>query len=71
MGRDETGTGPRWREITFLVPNLASFGDADLDRHFIERDGACSAATKGALARFGVDRLDLDENWASVWPDWE
>jgi hypothetical protein len=32
---------------------------------------APGAPTKGALARFGVDRLDLDENWASVWPDWE
>lgn len=71
MARDENGRRPRWREITFAVPDLASFGDADLDRHFTERDGAWSAATKAALARFGVDRLDLDENWASVWPDWE
>lgn len=71
MARDENGTGPRWREITFAVPDLTSFGDADLDRHFIRRDGAWSAATKAALARFGVDRLDLDENWASVGSDWE
>ena len=71
MGRDDNIAERRWRAVTFRFPILTSFDDADLDRHFPERDGAWSAATKAALARFKANRLDLDDNWASVPPDWE
>ncbi|OHT21118.1 hypothetical protein [Edaphosphingomonas haloaromaticamans] len=61
----------RWREVTIQIPDLASFDDEALERHFPERDGRWSAQTRTALGTFGVDKLDLDENWASVWPGWE
>ncbi len=62
---------PGWHTIAFKVPDLASFDDAALERHFFERDGAWHSQSRRALARFGTDKLDLDENWASVHSEWD
>lgn len=52
------------------VPDISRLSDAELQAHFPHLDGAWSAATKRLLARFKVDRLNLNDNWAMEGPAW-
>lgn len=60
----------QWLDIAFRVPRLEHCEEARLEALFPGRDGAWSGPSKAALLRHGTDRLDLNENWASVPPDW-
>lgn len=59
-----------WHEVRFAVPRLATLSDLQLEELFYDRDGTWSATIKAARAKFGVDKLDLEENWASCGPTW-
>ena len=56
--------------ISFPVPDVTSAGDEEIEALFPSFDGRWSTQTKALLAQHGVDRLDLDDNWASVPPAW-
>jgi len=60
-----------WHTVEFGIPKLSSLTDEQLEGLYVERDGRWSSATKAAMRRFGTEKLDLDENWASCSPDWE
>lgn len=55
---------------TLPVPNLSRADDQEIESLFRSFDGRWSAQTKALLAQHGVERLDLDDNWASVPPIW-
>lgn len=59
-----------WYDISFAVPKVATLSDRELQNVFYDRDGTWSAAIRAARTKFGVDKLDLEENWASCDPDW-
>lgn len=56
--------------LVVRLPRLEDCDDLTLEYLFPTRDGPWSSQTKAALARHGTDRLDLNENWASVDPEW-
>ncbi|QTC88415.1 hypothetical protein [Brevundimonas pondensis] len=55
---------------TLPIPNLATASDQEIESLFPSFDGRWSAQTKALLAQHGAERLDLDDNWASVPPTW-
>lgn len=56
--------------ISFPIPDLATASDHEIEGLFPSFDGRWSSQTKALLAQHGVERLDLDGNWASVPPMW-
>jgi len=59
-----------WHDIKFALPKVATLSDRELENVFYDRDGTWSAAIKAARTKFGVEKLDLEENWASCDPSW-
>jgi len=60
-----------WHVVEFGIPKLSSLTDEQLEGLYVDRDGRWSSAIRAAMRRFGTEKLDLDENWASRSPDWE
>ncbi|TWB03518.1 hypothetical protein [Gluconacetobacter diazotrophicus] len=56
--------------VNFHIKKLESLTDEEIQEEFPDRDGRWSIQTKRALRRFQTEKLDLNENWASVGPDW-
>jgi hypothetical protein len=61
------------RPITIDIPEFASMSDDEVTDHILARvlDGRWSPLTRELLARFGTDKLDLNESWANTWQRWE
>lgn len=59
-----------WHDVTFRVPKLGTLSDLQLEKLFYGRDGPWSETMKAAQLKFRVDKLDLEDNWASCTPDW-
>lgn len=52
------------------IPDLARASDQEIESLFRSFDGRWSVQTKALLAQHGAEKLDLDDNWASVPPIW-
>ena len=61
---------PDEHELRIAFARLSCLSDDDIERHFPGRDGPWSNSTKALLNTHGTARLNLNENWASVPPDW-
>lgn len=65
---------PRAQELDLSpdlnLPDLAFVDDDGLEVLFPSVDGRWSAQTRAILAAFGVEKLDLNANWASAPRDW-
>ena len=69
FGPDYDADGNAWfANLLFWRP--ARLLDDMMQVHFHEWDGRWSKQTKGALQRFGVKGVDLNENWALCPPYW-
>lgn len=56
--------------LTIDVPDLAHLSDEALEALLPLADGAWSRQTRDLLARFGLDKLNLNSNWADVPRHW-
>lgn len=56
--------------VGFPIPDIASATDDQMEALFPSFDGRWSRQTRALLARHDTDRLNLDDNWASVPQAW-
>lgn len=67
--RDQSADTAAWfAELLFWRPSRLS--DEEMQLHFYDCDGSWSTKTQQAMERFGVQHLDLNENWALCAPYW-
>lgn len=59
--------------ITVEIPEFSQMSDDEVTQHVLARvlDGRWSPVTRDLLARFGTDKLDLNESWANTWQHWQ
>lgn len=59
--------------IQVELPDFASMTDDAVSDHVLARmlDGRWSRLTRALQARFGVEKLELNSDWASTWQQWE
>lgn len=62
-------TGPSFLE--FQIPVLSSLSDHEIEAKFPSRDGPWSRSSKALLQSFGTSKLEMDANWASMYPGWK
>ena len=61
---------PDEHELRITFERLTCLSDEEIERHFPGRDGPWSKSTKALLNTHRTSKLNLNENWASVPPDW-
>lgn len=60
-----------WHDVAFHMPKLETLTEMELENLFYNRDGVWSKTTKDARGKFKVDKIDLNEKWASCGTEWE
>lgn len=61
------------RTLYLELPEFATMPDDEVERYVLAqmKDGRWSSQTRWLLAKFGTDRLDLNEAWAQTWVGWQ